>query len=135
MSYQLVNKNNSDITLIILSILIGILVIFFINPCINNKNQKEKFEIDSKVTKIIDKMLPSNKINDDLHKIDQKICSKQCCKFIQWPVPFNTKNPTIKDEVLDNFIPSNFACNGGDNGGCVCITKDDYNYLSNHGQN
>ena len=70
-----------------------------------------------------------------LNKIDQKICSKQCCKFVQWPIPFNTRNPNVKDDILDNFIPTNFACNGGENGGCVCLTKDDYNYLSEHGQN
>ena len=73
--------------------------------------------------------------NIDLNKIDKNICSKQCCKFVQWPIPFNTRNPIVKDDVLDNFIPSNFACNGGENGGCVCLTKDNYKYLSNHGQN
>jgi len=70
----------------------------------------------------------------NLHKMDTNICSKQCCKFTQWPVGFNTVNPNIPAGTLDKFIPTNFACNNGENGGCVCATKDDYNYLSNKGQ-
>jgi len=130
MAYQLIKAEDSDNTFLILSILIGILIIFVIYPNIMSQNHSEGFQIDQQVNKIL-----TDTINKDVPKIDQRICSKQCCKFIQWPVPFNTKNPIVKDDVLNNFIPSNFACNGGENGGCVCLTKDDYNYLSEHGQN
>jgi hypothetical protein len=69
-----------------------------------------------------------------LHKIDTNICNRQCCKFTQWPVPFNTVDPKDKD-LLKDYIPSNFYCNNGPTGGgCVCIKKDDYKYLGNHGQ-
>ncbi len=125
MTYQLIKDEPVDYSFIILSILIGILVIYIIYPNIINQNYNEGFQIDQKVNQIIANNLP---------KLDQRVCSKQCCKFIQWPVPFNTKNPIVKDTVLDNFIPSNFACNGGQNGGCLCLTKDDFNYLSEHGQ-
>jgi len=127
MAYQLIKAEDSDNTFLILSILIGILIIFVIYPNIMSQNHSEGFQIDQQVNKIL-----TDTINKDVPKIDQRICSKQCCKFIQWPVPFNTKNPIVKDDVLNNFIPSNFACNGGENGGCVCLTKDDYNYLSEH---
>lgn len=130
MAYQLIKAEDSDNTFLILSILIGILIIFVIYPNIMSQNHSEGFQIDQQVNKIL-----TDTINKDVPKIDQRICSKQCCKFIQWPVPFNTKNPIVKDDVLNNFIPSNFSCNGGENGGCVCLTKDDYNYLSEHGQN
>jgi hypothetical protein len=130
MAYQLIKAEDSDNTFLILAILIGILIIFVIYPNIMSQNHSEGFQIDQQVNKIL-----TDTINKDVPKIDQRICSKQCCKFIQWPVPFNTKNPIVKDDVLNNFIPSNFACNGGENGGCVCLTKDDYNYLSEHGQN
>jgi hypothetical protein len=130
MAYQLIEAEDSDNTFLILAILIGILIIFIIYPNIMSQNHSEGFQIDQQVNKIL-----TDTINKDVPKIDQRICSKQCCKFIQWPVPFNTKNPIVKDDVLNNFIPSNFACNGGENGGCVCLTKDDYNYLSEHGQN
>ena len=140
MAYQLIKEEPSDYTFIILSILVGLLVIFVIYPNILNQNQNEGFQIDQKVNEILTDAIKSSqpeplKENTNLPKIDQRICSKQCCKFIQWPVPFNTRNPIVKDDVLNNFIPSNFSCNGGENGGCVCLTKDDYNYLSEHGQN
>jgi hypothetical protein len=132
MAYQLIKAEDSDNTFLILAILIGILIIFVIYPNIMSQNHSEGFQIDQQVNKILTDTINKEK---DVPKIDQRICSKQCCKFIQWPVPFNTKNPIVKDDVLNNFIPSNFACNGGENGGCVCLTKDDYNYLSEHGQN
>jgi len=141
MAYQLIKAEESDNTFLILAILIGILIIFVIYPNIMSQNQNEGFQIDQQVNKILTDAIKSAEpekektVNTDVPKIDQRICSKQCCKFTQWPVPFNTRNPIVKDDVLNNFIPSNFACNGGENGGCVCLTKDDYNYLSEHGQN
>lgn len=137
MAYQLVKDDASDYVFIILSVLIGILFIFIVYPNIMSQNQTEGFQIDQQVSNMLPKIIniPSPKTSEKLPKIDERICSKQCCKFVQWPVPFNTRNPIVTDEVLGNFIPSNFACNGGENGGCVCLTKDDYNYLSSHGQN
>jgi hypothetical protein len=143
MSYELVKANTND-SFLILSILIGLLIFFYLYPNIMDQSKKEGFQIDDQVNKLIqsanapifidnDSSIKENKSNA-IHKIDQNVCSKQCCKFIQWPVPFNTRNPTISDSTLDQFIPSNLACNGGANGGCVCLTKDDFNYLSNHGQ-
>jgi len=94
----------------------------------NNKDKKkytEQFNSLSNPYNLMDTK-PSN-------GIDTNICSQQCCKFTQWPVPFNTTNPNSID--LSNYIGSNFSCNNGQSGGgCVCISKDNYNYLSNHGQ-
>ena len=126
-----------DNDMLFLTILISLIFIFFIYPKVIKKTNNEKFENDSKVMEII-----NNKCSYDVPirqnyfpRIDKNICSKQCCKHIQWPVPFNTKNPIVSDDTLKNFIPSNLSCNGGENGGCVCLTKDDFNYLANHGQN
>jgi hypothetical protein len=145
MSFQHIKEESSDYSFILLSILIGVLFIFIIYPCIMNQNQDEDLKIDQQISEIFTDINTSqpnisqpntNQPNTNQpNKIDQKICSKQCCKFVQWPIPFNTRNPNVKDDVLDNFIPTNFGCNGGENGGCVCLTKDDYNYLSEHGQN
>ena len=71
---------------------------------------------------------------NDIMKIDQNACSKQCCNHVQWPVPFNTKNPTLNSSQESEFIPNNLSCNRGESGGCVCLTKNQFNYLSNHGQ-
>ena len=72
--------------------------------------------------------------NLNMNYLDQNICSRQCCKFTQWPIPFNTKDPNSNIDT-DKYIGSNFMCNNGQTGGgCVCYTKENNNYLANHGQ-
>ena len=132
---QVVNSDSNSL-FIILIIIICIVTFFYIYPNILKENIEENFDDKIILPPIIidnDNSLKQNNDNN-LVKVDKNICSKQCCKFVQWPVSFNTKNPFVQDNILDKFIPSNFACNGGSNGGCVCLTKEDYNYLANHGQ-
>lgn len=73
--------------------------------------------------------------NENANKLDQFMCSKQCCKFAQWPVPKELHEHTIPDNKLINYIGSNFSCTGGDKSGCLCITKDESQYLSQRGGN
>lgn len=73
--------------------------------------------------------------NENANKLDQFMCSKQCCKFAQWPVPKELNEHTIPDNKLINYIGSNFSCTGGDKSGCLCITKDESQYLSQRGGN
>jgi hypothetical protein len=73
--------------------------------------------------------------NENANKLDQFMCSKQCCKFAQWPVPKELHEHTIPDDKLINYIGSNFSCTGGDKSGCLCITKDESQYLSQRGGN
>ena len=121
------DEHKCNISLII--IITGSIIFFlFILPWIDN-NYKENFEAY---------------FNKDLVKIDTNRCSRDCCGLTQWPVPAEmlvnyTDNKfmnNIPPNELENYIPSNFSCNFGDNvgSGCVCITKDDYTYLNNHGQ-
>jgi hypothetical protein len=71
----------------------------------------------------------------NLIKIDQNICSPQCCKHTQWPVSFNTIDPNIDQNLFKDYIGSNLSCNNGPTGGgCLCVTKKDYEYLSKRGQ-
>ncbi len=77
-------------------------------------------------------------MNKDVNKIDTKRCSRNCCKQTQWPVPFNTESVDVDNAKIDysNIVPNNFSCSGGGTGsGCLCVTKDDMNYLSNHFKN
>lgn len=75
-------------------------------------------------------------LDDKLVKLDTRKCSPQCCKFSQWPLPpaLRAKGP-IKQEELDTYIGSNFSCGWGEGGGCVCMTKDDFDYLGDHAGN
>jgi len=112
--------SNININLIITIICIGIIFFVFFLPSLDKEyikditNTKEKFD------------------NIGLPYLDKNICSPQCCKFTQWPIPFNIKDPNVN---TDKYIGSNFMCNNGQTGGgCVCYTKDNNDYLANHGQ-
>lgn len=119
------NLNN-----IIIIFLIVLVVLFIINPNVNEQNKKEKQNNMEKFEQLEDVVT-----NLEVQKMDTNICSKQCCKFTQWPVPFNTQNPNVNPDLLKKFIGTNLSCNyGPDGGGCLCMTKDNFNYLANHGQ-
>jgi hypothetical protein len=111
------NKLSDKNTFIIL-LCVGIFFFFIVMPYLDNENNKE--QIDNFT---------------DLIKIDQNICSPQCCKQTQWPVSFNTIDPKIDQKIFKDYIGTNFSCNNGPTGGgCLCVSKKDYQYLSNHGQ-
>lgn len=70
-----------------------------------------------------------NNTNSEIIKLDTNICSKNCCNFTQW-LPEHMKNKNLNS----NYLPSNYSCNFGSNSGCVCVTKDDKEFIENHGQ-
>ena len=73
--------------------------------------------------------------NKDKTKIYENSCSRECCKFSQWPLPPELTEKKLLKESTDDYIGSNMSCNGGDKGGCLCFSKDDYNYISQRGGN
>ncbi len=109
--------NNNDITVSSIVIIICVCILIYMYKNEHFTNNYEVVESNSKIM-----------------KINENICSKQCCNHVQWPVPFNTKNPNLNSSQENKYIPNNFSCNGGNGGGCVCLTKEQYNYLTNHGQ-
>ena len=70
--------------------------------------------------------------DSNLVKIDTQKCSSSCCGLAQWPVPSNLLDPSISQDELKNYIPSNFGCTSGKYSGCLCLTKSDSNYLNKH---
>jgi hypothetical protein len=113
--------SNKD-TFIIL-VLVGAFFFLFFMPSLDKINKEE--QIDNFTS-----LLTSN--NDN--KIDKNMCSIHCCKHVQWPVLFNTNDPNVKPDLFKNYIGSNLSCNNGPTGGgCVCVTKENYEYLSNRG--
>lgn len=68
-------------------------------------------------------------------KIDKNICSRDCCLHSQWPVA----HAPINKDMAAKYIGSNMMCNNGgsgnEQGGCVCFTKDNFDYLANRGTN
>uniref|UniRef100_A0A6C0D9I1 Uncharacterized protein n=1 Tax=viral metagenome TaxID=1070528 RepID=A0A6C0D9I1_9ZZZZ len=124
MDFKLINQNLSDDRLLIILICIAIVFFVLILPKLEKQSMAEYNSVYENF----------NNITKDLPMIDQHICSAQCCKFVQWPIPFNNE-PLGSKENLSNYIGSNMTCNNGQSGGgCVCIQKNDYDYLANHGQ-
>lgn len=124
MSFKLFNKKLSDNQLLFILIVIAYIFFVLILPKLEKKSIDEYNAVYENF----------NNLTKDLPLIDQHLCSPQCCKFIQWPIPFNNE-PLGSKENQSNYIGSNMTCNNGQTGGgCVCIQKNDYNYLANHGQ-
>ena len=97
---------------------------------INSFNEIENFN---------DINLNKTSINDNLYipKIDMNKCDKSCCKHSQWMPLYMTlnPNPNLTPNPNENYIGSNYSCNGGNGSGCVCITKNDLNFLTKRGYN
>jgi len=113
-----VNKSNCHI-IFYLNILIILLIIFFILYSFKIFNQENFSNIDE-----------DNDLNDALNL---GICSRKCCP----PYWSNEKiiDKRVKDEDINKKIfTSNLFCSNGDgNKGCICLTKNSINLLSNRG--
>jgi hypothetical protein len=64
-------------------------------------------------------------------------CARSCCINSGWPYPDALLEKDISKEELKKYIPTNFSCGLGSNlnGGCLCTTKEDLEYLSKRGGN
>ena len=110
--------NSGSNSKIIWIIAIGCLLLFLLL-----QNPAERFGGDSGSN------LPTNK------KIDLKnICSVDCCSTSNWPAPHDTM---VDSRVQDNpnLIGTNMMCDGVTGSGCVCATKNQYNYLGRRAGN
>ena len=119
MNYQIVEKDNNQVLIYIVAI--AVIFFMFILPKLEKCNAKEENEVKEKFEQLKFEEVEKSKIN----KIDLKKRSKDCCLWEQWPAPHM---PKIKS---DKYIGTNF----GTTGGCLCIDKKDYNYLSSRGKN
>jgi len=72
-------------------------------------------------------------------KIDTKKCSRSCCINSGYPLPTELQPNDISPDELKNYIPSNLTCSLGSNigtsGGCVCVSKNDYEILGSRSNN
>ena len=122
MESQFKKSNNNVLLLVILG---AIIFFVFIMPMLDRANASE----ESKLKEYL------NNTNAPTVKLDQNMCSKQCCNHSQWPVPHDAKSGPISKDKLKNYIGTNLSCNYGEGSGCLCVTKDDFNYLANRGGN
>jgi hypothetical protein len=124
-------KNN----LFLISLIVFIFIFFIcIMPYIEKCYNDESKELVEKIENIMGIKINTNK------------CSRSCCINSGWPLPKELQSTDISPDELKNYIPNNFSCNLGSNigrsgsngsgsGGCVCVTKNDYEFLGSRGNN
>jgi hypothetical protein len=115
-------KNNM---VLIYGIIMVIVFYVFIMPIIEKCYNDEKKILVEKLENIM------------ATKIDTNKCSKSCCINSGWKLPKELEPTDMSQNELKNYIPSNFSCNFGSNtgGGCVCLSKDDNEFLGSRGGN
>lgn len=66
--------------------------------------------------------------------LQYNMCSPSCCSS-QYPVPFALpSDPAICGE--QEYVPTNFTCMSGDqNAGCMCLSKEQADFLGSRGGN
>ena len=67
--------------------------------------------------------------------IQHNLCSRSCCSD-QYPTPFKMKYDPYVCKNKDKFIPSRIMCNNAfQDSGCLCLTKEQGEFLYNRGGN
>ena len=108
--------------------------------------RQKKFEINSQQKEIIyllekflthkETFLSSGTNLKGCYKLDQNMCSVDCCGK-QWPVSFDMKkDPRIKEgELGSKYLPTNMSCTGKMGTGCICASNQQYQFLTDRGTN
>jgi hypothetical protein len=67
--------------------------------------------------------------------LNYNVCSKSCCGP-QYPPPFALEEDEFVAKNKGKYVPNNYMCNNAwNNSGCVCMTKDQREYISSRGHN
>lgn len=67
--------------------------------------------------------------------IQHNLCSKSCCSA-QWPTPFKLKHDSYVCGNKQQYVPSKLMCNNSfQDSGCLCLTKDQAQFIYNRGSN
>jgi len=99
----------------------------------------EKGETDIPQSKTYDS-IPSNYyfLDDGANgeaTVMNNLCSKSCCSD-QWATPFKQSYDPYVCANKSKFVPSNIFCNNSfQDSGCLCMTKDQGNFLGTRGGN
>jgi hypothetical protein len=99
----------------------------------------ESGEVDGVDQSIVSK-IPSNYFflddgADGKYTITSNLFSKSCCSA-QYPVPFHLKDDPYVAENKSNYVGSNyFGSNSFEDSGCLCLNKQQGQFLYNRGGN
>jgi len=122
------NFNNNNNQIFVFSIIIAILFFIFIMPFIEDCKNKETENFNAQI---------DNLLSGDPKSIFSNKCARSCCINTGWPYPAELLEKDISPEELKKYVPNNFACAIGSdlNGGCLCATQEDMDYLTRRGGN
>ena len=119
MNLQLENSNDNNI--ILYAVIVGVIFFVFVLPRLEKRFAREDRKLKEKMESLAN-------CTKKIRKLDTNKCSRSCCRYTQWPAPHM---PTLKDS---KYVGSNLMCNGN-GGGCLCVTKEDKDYLARRAQN
>lgn len=122
------NSNSENNNIFIYSIIIAVIFFIFIMPFIESCKSKETENFNAE----IDTMLKG-----EPKSIFSNKCARSCCINTGWPYPPELLEKDISPSELKKYVPNNFACAIGSNlnGGCLCATKEDMDYLTKRAGN
>jgi hypothetical protein len=128
------NKKNIIQYIVILIIIILIIYLIYTIYQIFTYNDKMKQNRNAAGYENLDNISQYEKVcnNNNVITIDKNICSRKCCGLNQYQTPF-LKDIDDNSEERKKYVGSNMSCNLGDSSGCICITKEDSEYLANRG--
>ena len=128
LNFNLFGGNKEDNNIFIYSIIIAVIFFIFIMPFIEKcqKKEQEDFKADM-----------NNLFTGEPKSIFNNKCSRSCCINTGWPYPKELLENDIDPEELKTYVPNNFSCSLGSdiNGGCICMTQKDKDYLMNKAGN
>jgi hypothetical protein len=120
--------NNQDNQIIFFSVIFTLVFFLLFMPYIERCYNDDKKEMRENLENIL---------NKSIYPIDTNKCSRSCCKSASWPLPEELLENDIQAEELATYVPNNFNCMNGPNNksGCLCVTQQDMNYLTNKAGN
>lgn len=63
------------------------------------------------------------------------MCSPACCSD-QWPLPFKMPVDKMTCSSTDEYVPTSYFCNNGwQDSGCLCMKKDQNDFINARGNN
>jgi hypothetical protein len=124
--YNFKQTGGAEDKFLIYAILIAVIFFLFIMPMIEKYYNLENKSLVEKLENAVSPL-----------RVDTNICSPSCCINSGWPVPNELKSNDIPEKDMKNYIPTNYSCNFGSNNGsgCVCLKKNDLDYLGSRGGN